>query len=277
LPVVERPSSFMFLNPTTIRALIRRDGLVVRSYRLGFVLEVSYGVLDLALYFFISRTFEGFSATDLGSAPTYFAFAAVGIVVGVVLDATSSSVGYRVREEQVTGTLEALSTAPVRPLELSLGLVGFPFAFASLRAGFYLIVAATLMDLDVSNTSWPGLGLVLLASGAALAPIGILAAAAVLVFKRGHIISATIVYLMTILGGMVFPVSVLPDWIEPLASVVPLTYAFDGARDAFFAGSGWGFDVLVLTAWAVLLWPIAVFLLGRASAFARRAGSLSEY
>ena len=267
----------MFLNTTTIRALVRRDGLVVRSYRLGFVLEISYGVLDLALYFFISRTFEDLSSTDLGSAPTYFAFAAVGVIIGAVLDATSSSVGYRIREEQVTGTLEVLSTAPVTPLELSLGVVGFPFAFAALRAGFYLIIAAALMDLDVSNVSWPGLALVLVASGAALAPIGILAGATVLVFKRGHIIAGTIVYLMTILGGMVFPVSVLPDWIEPLASIVPLTYAFDGARDAFFAGGGWAYDVLVLTAWALILWPTAVFLLGRASAFARTAGSLSEY
>jgi ABC-2 type transport system permease protein len=267
----------MYVSRTVVASLIRRDLLVASSYRLSFALEFFYGVLDLGLYFFISETFEGLSSRDLGAAPTYFAFAAVGVVMGAVLDATSSSVGYRLREEQVTGTLEAVNTAPVTALELCVGLVGFPFFFASARAALYLVVAAILMDLDVTSASWPGLALVFLATGAAVAPIGILAGAAVLVMKRGQVISATLVYLMTILAGMVFPVSVLPDWLEPVAVVVPLTYAFDGARDALFAGSGWEGDVLVLVAAAVVLWPVAVLLFSLAAAWARRAGSLSEY
>jgi ABC-2 type transport system permease protein len=119
--------------------------------------------------------------------------------------------------------------------------------------------------------------LVFLATGAAMAPIGILAGAAVLVMKRGQMISATIVYLMTILAGMVFPVSVLPDGLEALSAVIPLRYAFDGARQALFAGSGWEDDVLALIAFAVVLWPLSVFLFGKAGIWARKAGSLSEY
>jgi len=149
----------MYVNRTAIAALIRRDKLIITSYRLSYVLELFLGIVNLAMYFFISRTFEDLSSSDLGGAPTYFAFAAVGVIMGAVLDATSSSVGYRIREEQVTGTLEAISTAPITPLELCVGLVGFPFFFASARAAFYLLVAAILMDLDVGSTSWIGLAL----------------------------------------------------------------------------------------------------------------------
>jgi ABC-2 type transport system permease protein len=155
--------------------------------------------------------------------------------------------------------------------------MGFPFFFASVRGAFYLVVAAILMGLDVGNTSWIGIVLVFLATGAAMAPIGILAGAAVLVMKRGQMISATIVYLMTILAGMVFPVSVLPDGLEALSAVIPLRYAFDGARQALFAGTGWEDDVLALVAFAVVLWPLSVFLFGKAGIWARKAGSLSEY
>lgn len=267
----------MLVNWTVIAALIRRDRLIVASYRLSFLLELFYGIVNLALYYFISKTFEGFASTDLGEAPTYFAFAAVGIIMGAVLDATSSSVGYRIREEQVTGTLEAVSTAPITSLELCVGLVGFPFFFASARAAFYLVVAAILMDLDVGSTSWIGLVLVFLATGAAIAPIGILAGAAVFVWKRGHVISATLVFLMTILAGMVFPVSVLPDWLESLSALIPLRYAFDGARQALFVGSGWEDDVLALIAAAAILWPFSIYLFSKAAAWARRKGSLSEY
>jgi hypothetical protein len=58
---------------------------------------------------------------------------------------------------------------------------------------------------------------------------------------------------------------------------VPLTYAFNGARDALFNGSGWGADVLVLLAWAVVLWPLALVLFGRSLAYAKRVGSLAQY
>ena len=143
----------------------------------------------------------------------------MGLIVGTVIVATTTSVGYRMREEQTTGTLEALAATPVGSIELSVGLVGFPFLFALGAGGFYLAVASIFLGLDVSNTSWPGLVVVLLVSGVALAPIGVLAGAAVLVFKRGQMIAGAIVYLMTLLGGMLFPVSVLPEWLQPLVGL----------------------------------------------------------
>jgi ABC-2 type transport system permease protein len=267
----------MTVNRTAIAAVVRRDRLILMSYRLSFVLELFYGIAHLALYYFISKTFAGLSTADLGGAPTYFAYAAVGIIMGGVLDATSSTVGYRIRDEQVTGTLEAISTTPITPLELCVGLVGFPFLFASARSAFYLVVAAVLMHLDVGHTSWIGLVLVFLATGAAIAPLGILAGAAVLVMKRGQLISSTIMYVLTLLGGMVFPVSVLPARLEALSALIPLRYAFDGARQALFVGSGWEGDVLVLIVSAVILWPLSVWVFGKAGQWARRAGSLAEY
>lgn len=265
------------MNATAVRALIRRDALVAVSYRSAFVLEIFFGVADLAMYFFISRTFDNLASTDLGPAPTYFGFAVIGVLLGAVLIATSSSVGYRLRDEQVSGTLEALAAAPVTSLELCVGLVGFPFAFAVARAGLYLAIAATVMNLDVSSTDWVGLLLVLLATGAAIAPIGILAGAAALTIKRGHVLSSTAVYVMTLLGGMVFPVAVLPGWLQWLSQLVPLRYAFDGARDAVFTGSGWGWDVVVLIGTAAILWPTALVLFNLALASARRRATLAEF
>lgn len=267
----------MLLRPRVVSAIIRRDYLGTRSYRLAFGLDIFYAVLDLLLYFFISRTFEGFSTEKLGGAPDYFAFAAAGLILGTVLTATSAGIGAQMREEQATGTLEALSTEPVTPFELCVGLVGFPFLFAAVRAASYLAIAALLLDLDVSQTSWIGLTLVILAAGAALAPIGILAGAVVLVFKRGYAVSSTVMFLLTILGGMVFPVSALPAWLEFISPAVPLRYAFDGARHALFLGSDWGTDVLVLALWALALWPLALMLFSRALASAKRSGSLGKY
>src|SRR5215208_5260225 len=93
-----RPSAFM--------ALTRRDVKIYLSYRLMMTLDLWIGALDVVVYYFISETFEGTTSESLGDAPTYFAFALVGIAVSVVIEATSIGIGTKVREEQLTGTLE---------------------------------------------------------------------------------------------------------------------------------------------------------------------------
>jgi len=156
-----------------------------------FVLEIFFGLVDLAFYYFISRTFAHVSAGDLGKAPSYFAFAIVGVLLGAVLNATSSTVGSRVRDEQLTGTLEMLAASPLNSFEYCVGLVSFPFLFALARLCIYTNFALTVLGLDLPGADWPGFLLVLLATGAAIAPIGILAGAATLVVKRGHVVAST--------------------------------------------------------------------------------------
>jgi ABC-2 type transport system permease protein len=260
-----------------LRAIARRDFLVVRSYRLSLASQTVFGVLDLVVYFFISETFGGFDSASLQGAPSYFAFAAVGVILGAVVDATSVSVASRLREEQLTGTLEAVTTQPLTPVELCTGLVSFPFLFAALRAGLYLVVASFWMDLDVSHTSWPGVAATLIGAAFALAPIGILAAALVLVVKRGVVLAGALVYAMTILGGALFPISVLPDWLEWLGKAMPVRFAFDGVRDALFTGQGWGPDALALFAFGVALAPVALAAFALALRHAKKAGTVSEY
>ena len=61
------------------------------------------------------------------------------------------------------------------------------------------------MDLDVSQTSWTGVAVTLIAAAFALAPLGILAGAVVLLIKRGVVIVGALVYAMAILGGARVP------------------------------------------------------------------------
>jgi ABC-2 type transport system permease protein len=266
-----------FRRATTARAIARRDFLVTRSYRLSLAYTTLFGVLELGVYFFISETFADVSSISLQGAPTYFAFAAVGIIIGAVVDATSVSVASRLREEQLTGTLEALTTQPVTSLGLCLGFITFPFIFASLNAAVFLIVGSLWMDLDVSQTSWPGVAATLGAAAFALAPIGVLAGAVVLVVKRGVVIVGGLVYAMAILGGAVFPISVLPDWLEPLGYAMPPRFAFDGVRAALFTGQGWANDALALIGFGAALAPVALAAFAFGLRRAKRAGTISEY
>jgi ABC-2 type transport system permease protein len=268
-------SSALSLRNDVLRAFVARDFAISRSYRLPFLLDLVYGLLELAVYFFISRAV--IVTRSLDGAPSYFAFAAVGMVVALMVQVASQEFAYRVREQQLSGSLELLVTQPLGAVELCLGMAAFPFLFAVARAAAYLAIAGFWMRLDVSRTSWLGLGLVLLVTTTALLSLGIAAAALVIVLKRGQTIAGMVVFGMTLLGGSVFPVSALPRWLEPVGRIVPLRFAYDGARAALFRGDAWGRDVLVLGVFSVVGVPLSISLFRAALSGAARRGSLAQY
>jgi ABC-2 type transport system permease protein len=260
-----------------LSAFIRRDWSVTRSYRLPFILDGFYGLLQLAVFFFVSETFGDVGAAELDGAPNYFAFAAVGIVIGLVIEAASQGIAERVREGQLSGTLEALMSQPLSTGQLCAGLAAFPFIFAVIRAAIYLLIAGLFMSDELADASWLGLAVMFVTAAMAIACLGLLAGAAVLVYKRGEVLAGMLLFGMSLVSGSVFPVSALPDWLEAIGRVMPLRFAFDGVRDALFQGSGWGSDALVLTGFGVVGIPLAVWVFGRALGAARRAGSIGQY
>jgi len=260
-----------------VAAVVRRDYHVARSYRLPFALDLVYGVINLVVFFFISRTFVGASTASLDGAPDYFSFAAVGVALTIVIGAATAGLAARIREEQLTGTLEALLIQPLTTMEIALGLAGFPFLFAIVRVAFYIVVAALLLGLDLGGTDWVGFVTVLLMAGIALSALGVLFGAVVLVVKRGEVLAGMVTFGMGLVSGAFFPVTVLPDWLEPLGAVLPTRFAFDGLRAAIFRGEGWGGDALALLLFAVVGFPIAVYAFREALMHARRTGSLGQY
>jgi ABC-2 type transport system permease protein len=260
-----------------VLALMRRDYAILRSYRLALVLDGFFTVIELATFFFISRTFAEATPADLQGAPTYFAFAFVGIAITAVVAAASSGLADRLREEQLTGTLESVVAQPVASTELALGLAGFPFFFAIVRVVVYLVVAALLFDFDIGRADWVGFFVLLLAAGATMGSLGILIGAAVMVVKHGRSLIGFVSFGMGLLSGAFFPISVLPGWLQPLGRVMPTRFAYDGVRAALYRGEGWGHAALVLIAFSAIAVPLALVVFAGALSAVRRMGSLSQY
>ena len=260
-----------------IFGIVERDFSIARSYRLAFVLDIVFVIVTLAVFFFISRTFANASTADLQGAPSYFAFAAVGIALATVIDTASAGLARRVRDEQLTGTLEVLLVHPVRIAELAFGLAGFPFLFALIRTTAYLVIVAVWAEIDLQLEKVAGLLAVLAASGVAFSALGVLLAAVVMVVKRGDTIVGMLVFAMGFISGAFFPVTVLPDAIEAVGRVMPTRFAFDGLRAAMFHGSGWVADAGTLLVYGIVGIPLALWLFGRALEISRRRGSLGQY
>jgi ABC-2 type transport system permease protein len=264
-------------RPRVLVALLQRDYRVRRSYRLAIAFDFAVGIVDVIVYYFISKTFKGATSASLGGAPSYFAFALVGIVVTAIIQATASGVGFKIREEQLTGTLEALVGQPVTPSEMALGMCGLPFLMATARVAVYLTVGALLLGLNLSHTDWVGFLVTLIVTGGVMSALGIATSAFVIVSKRGNTLAGLALFAMGMLGGAVFPVEVLPPILQAIGEVVPTKFAFDALRHALYVGTGWEGDAAVLAAISIVALPLAVWAFGRALRHARRAGTLSQY
>ena len=266
-----------FPRSQVIFALIRRDFQITRSYRVAFLMDIVFAFLNLAVFFYISRTFKNAETVALAGAPTYFAFAAVGIALTSVIETASVGLGRKMREEQLTGTLEALLAQPITIVEFAFGIAGFPFLFATARALLYLGIAVVWANISLGSASILGFLVVLLMAGAAFFGLGILLGAVVLVVKRGDMLIGMLLFGMSFVSGALYPVDVLPGWMQAIGRVVPTRFAFDGIRAAIFNGHGWGEDALVLLAFAVFGIPLAIWLFRESLLLTRRRGTLGQY
>jgi ABC-2 type transport system permease protein len=259
-----------------VLTLVRREYASRRTYRLAFLLDLLFGVANLLVYYFISRTLEVAADSNLGVS-SYFAYVLVGIAITNVIGAASTGLAYRIREEQFTGTLEALMVQPVTLTELSAGLAGYPFLFSMGRAAIYILVGGTLLGIDFGTTDWVGFVVMLLVSALAFGALGIILGGVMLVVKRGEALVGLFTYALGILGGAFFPISTFPPWLEPIARIVPTRFAFEGLRRAIFLGDHWARDALILLVMSIVAFPFATYFFARAVEHTRRAGTLTHY
>lgn len=258
-----------------------RDILNETSYRLSFCLQI-LGVLPVLLMFFFLSGLVG----DAISRPlqayggSYFPFVLVGIAVERYLMVSLTSFSKSLRESQITGTLEALLTAPVSIPTLLAGSSLYAFGFNSLRVFLYLGAGSLLFGAHLSWVRMPSVVLVVALTAIAFSSLGILSASFTVLFKRGDPLSWTFNVASWLLGGVYYPVGALPEGLQKVAGVIPMTHALESMRLALLGGQGlseMGPHLLILALWGAVGLPLSVLCFRIALTRARRQGTLGHY
>lgn len=69
-------------------------------------------------------------------------------------------------------------------------------------------------------------------------------------------------FLMMFLSGIFFPVESMPEWLQPVSQVLPLTYFVDGLRDGMVYGTGLVSGTFWFGIGVLVLWGIGSFYIG---------------
>jgi ABC-2 type transport system permease protein len=258
-------------------AICRRDFRIWTSYRTRLFSTFFAAAVSVTLFYYVSRLVN---SPTVGSPDDYYGFVVTGTVTLELVTATLSAPLASLRSELLTGTFERIVTSPFGPVGAIVSLALFPILVAVLVAGVTVTYAWIVFGLDLQ---WPGALAALpigLLGALSFAPFGIVMSAVVLTFKQTNAGAAFVVTAITLVAGLYFPVSLLPDWIEWTSHVQPFTPLTDLLRH-FLVGTPMpgsvGGAIAKLLGFTVVTFAPALLILRASVRRSRRNGTITEY
>ncbi|GAB4580751.1 MAG: hypothetical protein Fur0022_34930 [Anaerolineales bacterium] len=263
------------------KAFLLRDWQMETSYRLAFLMDFLGIFFSITIFYFVGELVDVQTAPFLQSyGGNYFAFVLVGIAFSRFFGVGIASFANNLRQAQTAGTLEAMLTTPTPLSIIILSSSLWNFGFATLQVISYLIVGAVFLGIPMKDGNILAAISVLGLSILVFNSLGIFAASFVMVFKRGDPISWILNVAFTLLGGVYFPIALLPEWLQTLATLLPVTYGLEAMRLALLQRAGWA--IILPYLWPLILFvfflfPFSLFTFRFAVHRARIDGSLTHY
>lgn len=259
-----------------VTAITRRDVRLRLAYPFELLSSLWAVVVGVFTFFFIGEL-VGDSALLAGVEGGYFAFAVTGMTVVTLSFATIGVFRSSVQSEQAGGTLELLLSGTTNLPTFLTGSMMVPLFFAGLQAVGYAVLGWFLAPDALGPAAWLRALPVLILIVVSFAAMGLWSAAFVVVAQRGDPFSGLFVQATNLLAGAVFPVAVLPEWLQGLARLVPTFYGFEALRALMLRDAAWATvvdEMAILAAFDVGLALVGAWLLRRALRFARVMGTL---
>jgi ABC-2 type transport system permease protein len=227
----------------TLKATFKRNFIIqIRAYTKDFFIgHLLSGILTaLSAYFMYHFMFKGnVKASFVAYAGTgdYMSYVIIGSVTYLLAVRTCLNVSRSLITELREGTLDSLMIAPFSRIQYFLGnmlqqtitalgemfitlLVCLPFGVSFSKIN----LLATLIAFVLSLLSYFAVSMIL---------------ATVMLYTRDTYISQnTLFSLMFLVCGVTFPVQYLPQWLQWVSKIIPITYSFDIIRNSALRGLG---------------------------------------
>jgi len=258
-------------------AFFARDLTMATSYRLDFVLSVGRALFPLLVLYLPAELMGDIESTrEYGG---FLPFSIIGVGTMNFFMATYGSFANGLRSEQSMGTLEAVLMAPITLPVLVLAAATWNFVWSAASAALFIGGGALLYDVALPGDF--GLALLFVAvTTLVFVSIGIFSASFAMVWKRGDPIGPLVSTVFFLLGGIIYPPTILPAWLAALSSTLPITHAVEALREVLLQDAGFGQvagHLWVLCSYALVLFPASLYAFARAVRKATRDGTLLQF
>jgi ABC-2 type transport system permease protein len=273
-------------KPLWLVELIAVWGYVQRNYFLTkryFMWEVVW--LTFTTVNAMSITFIGAGAAELKGGESidvqdYMTFLLIGALIWSYLSMIFDILSETVQWERWEGTIEYTFMSPTSRITHLLGMGVYAIVYGIIRTALVLGVAMLAFDLDLGNANYVAAVVVLAVCSISLVGFGVVAAVMPLLSpEKGQQVTYIVSALLLLVSGVYYPVNVLPDWMQKLAAVSPVTYGLEGTRAALRDGAGvvelWG-SIWPLLIMGVVFVPLGIWVFHLGERYAKRTGKLKR-
>jgi ABC-2 type transport system permease protein len=256
--------------------VMRRDALLFISYRTQLVSQVLGPLFSLIVFYYISKLLTN---NTIDSPGGYFGYVVIGLAIVQILTISLGVLPVTIRQELVSGTIERFLVSAYGPINGIFGTMMFPLVNAFFSGTLTLVFAAVFFGLPLATTAVLAIPVALLGTFAFM-PFALLLVAMVIAFKQVSAASQFLVTAVAIVGGLYFPIALLPDWISWASEVQPFTPATDLLRH-LLVGTPLEDSALLelgrLVGFFIVLFPVAIYGLRAAIRYGQRSGTIAEY
>ena len=218
---------------------LRRIGFMGLRYL--FLLRSSWTrIVELAYWPIMQMVLWGFMSQFLLTSPSPVIKTAGMLIAAVLLWDVMfrSNIGVAVSflEEMWSRNLAQLFASPLRPYEWALSLL-----FISLVRTIIGVIPAAILAIPFYSYSIFDMGIPLIAFFMNLmifgGAIGLVVSALVLRYGMGAESLAWVgIFLVAPISGIYYPISILPEWLQPIAWALPSAHIFEGMRAVLAEG-----------------------------------------
>jgi ABC-2 type transport system permease protein len=261
-----------------LSGVFERNVYLVKRY---FWWDVAFFVWTVANTLTIVFIAEGIESTggqiDVGRVTTILLVGAVvWAYLGIIFEILTETVAW----ERWEGTIEYTFMAPLsRPIHL-FGMGLFAIVYGIIRAILLFGVVALFFDVNVGGANFLAALVILLIASIPFIGIGMMTAVLPLISpEKGTQLGFIAQGILLVVSGVYYPVSVLPEWMQWLATISPATYALEGMRDAILEGDGitmmWD-EIWPLIVIGFVSVPLGLEVFRRGERYAKQHGKLKR-
>lgn len=196
--------------------------------------------------------------------------------LSVIFREVSDSIAW----ERWEGTIEQTFMAPIHRLTHLGGICVYSIMYGVIRTIIILFAASLFFGVQMENANYAGALLVLLASSASFLGLGLIAAVfPMLSPEKGAQATHIMEGLLLLISGIYYPISALPEWLQPFSALSPATYTLEGVRKAILEGAStmelmpYVGNVILI---AVITIPVGMLIFTYGETYAKKAGLLKR-
>ena len=210
---------------------LKKDFLIDYSYKISFFGQF-FGILVTAIsFFFISETFSESNNKHLEEFNNdYFIFATIGIATLDIVISIMRALTISLREAQSFGYVEMLFISRVSASYIFLCSSLYPCLKSIFKFIVYIFFVQLIGDHDFLPMSLLISCLLFIFMIIPFLALSFLALSFVLYYKQADPINFIINLIVSIFSGILYPVSVLPTFMQNISNLIPLTKQLNSIR-----------------------------------------------